>query len=163
MIEYPVTRKQVCLFYRQCVFIFQSTISYFGNIPLGTIYIYIYTHTHTHTYIYIYIYIYVMTDAWKQRSADEDYTAVCQLKKCYSISWHVLSALEDLQLTTTRNLRLWLSHRTYTISISSEQHVRSRRQVAKLNVFETGSGSCPVGNFFQRYQWHIFNFYLLGT
>ena len=51
-------------------------------------------------------------------------------------------------LTTTRNFGLWLSNRTYTISISSEQHVRSSRQAVKLNVFETGSGSCPVGAFF---------------
>jgi hypothetical protein len=36
MTEYPLMKQQVCLFYRQCVFIFQS-ISYFGTIPVGTI------------------------------------------------------------------------------------------------------------------------------
>jgi len=63
-------------------------------------------------------------DAWEQRSADEDYTAVTDsLKNVIPLADMFCPLRKTYSLTTTRNLRLWLSNRTYTISISSEQHV----------------------------------------
>jgi len=87
-------------------------------------------------------------DTWKKRWADEDTAVTDRLKNVIPLADMFCPLWKPYSLTTTRNFGLWLSNRTYTISISSEQHVRSSRQAVKLNVFETGSGSCPVAAFY---------------
>ena len=134
MIEYPVMSEQVCFT--------NNTFSFLNPQSL---------------YSEIFLWVPHVSHYWQQRlmfGNSVQLTRIHGHKRQLKNVIPLVSLWKPHSLTTTRTLCLWLSNRTYTISISSEQHVRSSREIVKLNCLKTAE---------DRDQWTFFFFNVINV